>query len=980
MMLCYPLIVSAQLIQNHFQESAFMNPAKTYRLQAFWSWNDKLEDQELRKQIKAMDDGGWGGFYMHARGGLLTKYFSDDWFNCARICIDEAHKRGMEAWMYDENGWPSGTANRTISFMDKAYRETHLFSAKDSIPHNKEDITIYKQEKIRNEEGKEETYYFYKWKGPLGQARWAGGSYVDLMNPDATAQFIRLTHERYKREIGTHFGTTVPGIFTDDLNIIWDLYGLKKLAVPWTDRMPEIFSEMHGYSIIDNVDKLFLPLPGYEKVRVDFYRTVNKLFSENYWKMLYDWCEDNKLRLTGHHMGDGLFFMDLMQNFQYKQTPGLDILSFRQSHLLSLRAITSVSHQLGKERTNCEAFAACGHNLSFEDQKWLSNWLFVNGVNTITAHIFQYSMRGSRKRDHPPAMSYQQPWWRHNTLMSDYQARCSYLLTRGKRACDILLLYPTETFSMTYTPYWIGDAEQLNDKFNGAIKTLQSNQLDFDLGSEELISKYGLVNNHHFEIGRAGYSLVVLPPARTIRQSTFNLLTRYINNDGLIFAIDELPSYIDGTPMNKQQQEVMAKIPVISQDLLAERLTAAFEPEVKMKSANLKKTDKIIYSQRNDGANSLYYFINNDREDSYTTEISLKGIGKPYELDLSTGQKTPIHYWTEQGRTVFNHSFAPVGALALMVDHLVSETVTKVDINKVSNKVSRIETASWVSELTDPNALTLDYCRYSTDGIQYSEPVYILDMSERMRSNPNIRHIRYSFQSTTRIPGEAFFILETPQLFEIKMNNRPVSSEGEEFYIDTYFKKINISGLIQKGENHIDLQIVSKNELAIENVYVFGNFGIDYVTESSFRMTPLRKKVHAGDLTKQGFTFFAGSTDITNTFNVDKILPDETYLLKLDSLHATVAEVYINGQKAGSLTWKPYVLDVTPYLKKGKNDIRISLTNSLHNLMGYHHTSQRQRNHFVTGDFFNDKENWTDDYFIFPFGISSVTIEGERTN
>ena len=74
----------------------------------FWSWNDKLEPDELRRQIGAMQDAGMGGFFMHARGGLETEYLSEDWFRAVEASVDEAKKRGMQAWCYDENGWPSG--------------------------------------------------------------------------------------------------------------------------------------------------------------------------------------------------------------------------------------------------------------------------------------------------------------------------------------------------------------------------------------------------------------------------------------------------------------------------------------------------------------------------------------------------------------------------------------------------------------------------------------------------------------------------------------------------------------------------------------------------------------------------------------------------------------------------------------------------------------------------------------------------------
>ena len=76
----------------------------------FWSWNDKLEKEELERQIEWMDQNGIGGFFMHARAGLKTEYLSKEWFDCIRVCCRKAEELGMDAWAYDENGWPSGFA------------------------------------------------------------------------------------------------------------------------------------------------------------------------------------------------------------------------------------------------------------------------------------------------------------------------------------------------------------------------------------------------------------------------------------------------------------------------------------------------------------------------------------------------------------------------------------------------------------------------------------------------------------------------------------------------------------------------------------------------------------------------------------------------------------------------------------------------------------------------------------------------------
>ena len=87
----------------------------------FWSWNDSLEKEELCRQIDLMKQNGIDGFFMHARGGLVTEYMSDEWFDCIEACIKQAEKLGMEAWAYDENGWPSGFADGAVPALGEEY-------------------------------------------------------------------------------------------------------------------------------------------------------------------------------------------------------------------------------------------------------------------------------------------------------------------------------------------------------------------------------------------------------------------------------------------------------------------------------------------------------------------------------------------------------------------------------------------------------------------------------------------------------------------------------------------------------------------------------------------------------------------------------------------------------------------------------------------------------------------------------------------
>src|SRR3989304_765548 len=102
------------------------NPSAMMRPAPFWSWNDRLDEEELRRQIREMADKGWGGFFMHSRVGLVTGYLSDEWMRLINACADEAEKNGNYAWLYDEDKWPSGFAGGAVPEKDEVYRSRAL--------------------------------------------------------------------------------------------------------------------------------------------------------------------------------------------------------------------------------------------------------------------------------------------------------------------------------------------------------------------------------------------------------------------------------------------------------------------------------------------------------------------------------------------------------------------------------------------------------------------------------------------------------------------------------------------------------------------------------------------------------------------------------------------------------------------------------------------------------------------------------------
>ena len=69
--------------------------------------------------------------------------------------------------------------------------------------------------------------------------------------------------------------------------------------------------------------------------------------------------------------------------------------------------------------------------------------------------------------------------------------------------------------------------------------------------------------------------------------------------------------------------------------------------------------------------------------------------------------------------------------------------------------------------------------------------------------------------------------------------------------------------------------------------------------------------------------------------------PDRPRYLSLGKWNGTVAEVFVNGKKAGVIAYKPYRFDLTPYLEKGENEIEVRVVGSLHNLFGPHYNTEK---------------------------------------
>ncbi|MFH1226940.1 MAG: glycosyl hydrolase, partial [Planctomycetota bacterium] len=439
----------------------FLKPGKDFRSAPFWSWNDKLSQAELIRQAKDMKARGMGGFFMHSREGLETEYLGKEWMDCIKAAVKQARKSGMNAWLYDEDRWPSGFAGGLVTQQSNKYKAKGLTVeiVKGARKRDGAEMRVFiarlNQHKLISlrdasndpvtRPARSEAVLVFRLEISAASNWYNKSAYSDNLDPDTVKAFIDTTYEAYKNEVGAEFGRTIPGMFTDEPNIAGFIPNRKGIKwIPWTGIFVDFFRQRRGYNILDKIPYFFFDGSQSLKIRHDYWKTIAELFAWSYSRQLGQWCQRNNILFTGHYLLEDNLFEQIayggavMPQYEYQQLPGIDILSEQVTETLTVKQTASVAHQFGRRRLISELYGVTGWDFTFEGQKWVGDWQYALGVNLRCQHLALYTLRGCRKRDYPPSFNYQNTWWKYNNLVDDYFARLSLILSRGKPVRDIL--------------------------------------------------------------------------------------------------------------------------------------------------------------------------------------------------------------------------------------------------------------------------------------------------------------------------------------------------------------------------------------------------------------------------------------------------------------------------------------------------------------------------------------------------------------
>lgn len=959
----------------------FADPSPEFSTAPFWVWNDLVTREKIDLQLRAFKDQGIDQLFIHPRPGLITEYLSDEWFALCRYALERAEELNMRIWLYDENSFPSGFAGGHVQArMPESYDQGTSLALRQGTQiecRRFDDYVVVLQaegdgysrvSKAPDQFDQRHFAFEVVHEEPSG---WYGGfPYVDLLLPGVTEEFLKVTMEGYERALGEAFGGRIPGIFTDEPNIAPERH-----CVRYSPILFDAFAGRWGYDLRDHLPSLFLDEGEFRRTRYHYYRLLLELFIERWAKPWSAYTENRDLLWTGHYWEHGWpsphHGPDNMAMYAWHQVPGIDMLFNAEAerpdqfgNVRAVKELSSAANQLGRRRTLSETYGAAGWELTFEDMKRLGDWQYALGVNLMNQHLSFMTLKGRRKGDFPQSFLTHAPYWQDFRVLTRYFARLSAALSHGSQVNSTLVLEPTTTAWMYYSPL-TGDPsplDRLEHQFRALLDTLEHRQIEYDLGSESILRDHGSVREGLLVVGERSYRRLLLPPGlENVDDTTFDLVRQFAESGGLVLSLT-IPSMVNGEKTPAWEDLTGRANRWIRSEALDEPILAELRDRDLAMGQLPSAPDKVFHQRRQFEDGQLLFWVNFSREGTERISFSLRG-GRVSRLDPLTGDIQPFSAERVEDRVVVAFELPAAGSLLLFVHR--TGTPTEVAAEPVRDWVLRPGSVLEI-QAQGPNWMSLDFMDLAVQGQEFQDLHFsraadlayrlnglepygrlghnpwavaiqyrtnVLDMAARFAPDSGFT-ATYSFDAAPGFrPSALRAVLEWGDLYRVTFNGKEVTPIPGESWLDHSFTVYDLTGRVRPGTNQFSIAIRPMQIHAeLEPVYLVGDFAA-MPGQRGFRLEQ-PGALHPGSWKQQGRPFYGGSVRYEREFEVPAQARGK---VRLGAWHGTVARILLDGAPVGTIAWPPYELELPETLPAGRHRIGVEVVGSLKNLLGPHH-------------------------------------------
>ncbi|MDW5288109.1 glycosyl hydrolase [Formosa sp. PL04] len=713
--------------KESLQIAAFKDPSKEFMPMPFWHMNGDLEDDEIVRQMKDSQKMNFSGLAILPMYNMTPEFLSESYFEKYKLILETAKKMDMNIVMYDDVGFPSGTAGgkierdfpqyvrKSLEKIEIQIKQRPYFKSFIPAGHLMAVVAMEMNSKKRIDLAPFIENKLLTWNVPKGgdwtvqfymctpATFWKSYMPVDAMNPEAVNQFIDLTYNEYAKRFSSYFKYTIQLTFFDDV-------GFLRKERTWTGKFNEKFEEVNGFS-----PTVYYPALWYdigeetEAARVAFFNTRSELLAEGYPKQVKGWTEKYGLKNTGHPPGNyGIqpvdMHGDIFKFFRYTDLPLTDAIIDYGHGRDGFKLISSAADYYDRPIVSTEVFGAFKEAIVDKNMLYRTTMeLFVRGVNFTVPHGMWYN---PKKIGIPPLISAESKKLAPVLPdFSNYVGRSCYMLQGGKRVSEIAILYPIESLQAGY--YF--DASE-NTKRAGAwaypeadyqeIGSMLTNEIrqDFTFVHPEFLiaDKYTIqdetlqLNN---ETNHQAYKVMIIPGGKVISVKALQKIKKFYDEGGQVIATTLLPSKSSergkDAEIIKLVQELFGTVAVTIPQIQTNKKGGKSVFIANPSKANLAKiladlhpnptvyfdANPIItsdlglfsYMQKVKDGKNIYYFANSSDQKINTTvylkEIESVQIWNPNNGSISSLEKLGSIKRKGENYTRFNLKLEPVSSV-----------------------------------------------------------------------------------------------------------------------------------------------------------------------------------------------------------------------------------------------------------------------------------------------------------------------------
>jgi hypothetical protein len=698
------------------------DPPPEYGPEPYYGLNGPVSIPQVRRDLDTLHGLGFQAVTVQAGYDMPFAYLSPQYFAFFRNFVEEAKQRNMRMWIVDDAGYPSGFAGGKFAAEKPELRMQALEVAQKitvaggAVLHQELPSGTVSAAAV-DQNGAAIVIPLHgstlDWTALKGnwtvllvdhefrtsptrsdtnsqRVKDTSQSLEDYLDPAATEQYLRFTHEQYKKYVGDEFGKTILGFRGDEPD--YSISGL-----PWTPKFFERFRQIKGYDV-QPYTALFAQTPSRrdpgipihltpEQIRIkgDYFDVFSQMFAEGFFKPQGDWCSANHLEYEVHlnHeelemelvRSEGSFFRDM----RAVQLPGIDAIwhqIWKDTVSDYPRLASSAAHVYGKPRAFTESFAAYRPEPDVDMARYILNEQMVRGVNLIETMYFPATSAGPKA---PPGYMGQQGF---PDLLA-YVRRLSYLMAIGRPDASVALFLPSSSM-------WLG-SDASDTAFVSTERLLSEHQIDFDIVDEDALSRDLKPLKGSFEtLSGNRYRTVILPAPLVLSSDGLTRLKTFAGGGGKVLFLGGAPRWIanqsikDARPASANEYEwasvVDTQLPPtpippafpptdtlkpqeVSSEILAAVNSAVIAPVVHLDTAD---TALRVMKRRWKDADVFLFFNEGAKRSSHA--ITLMSKGKIAETwDPQTGTVTPLNSAQANGNLAIQLELQPYATSVIVV-------------------------------------------------------------------------------------------------------------------------------------------------------------------------------------------------------------------------------------------------------------------------------------------------------------------------